>query len=120
MGNRRVQRVAEELKIELGDLLLHHVQDPLIKFVTIIDVQVTNDLKHAKIYLTTLCDTDKKYLCLKGLNRAKKYLRHLLNERMRLKIIPMLHFHLDETWEKGQKIELILSDIKNEQVTEKS
>jgi len=116
MENRRVQRVAEEIKTEGGDLLLHHVQDPLIGFVTIVDVRVSDDLKHARIYVSRLGEEEDGKRTLQGLQRAKNYLRHLLKDKIRLKTIPELHFFLDSTWEQGKRIDNILNNLNNEKL----
>ena len=86
------------------------VKDPNVKFVTVTDAHVTNDLSYAKIYVTVL---NKEYITetLKALNNAKGFIRNELKNRMDIRNIPELEFVYDESIEYGSKIEKIIEDI---------
>src|SRR5699024_7255596 len=107
----RRDRVAEEIKKELGDLITTRVKDPAVRLVTITDVDVSPDLKHAKIYVgmfDILGSGDQAAEVLAGLQRARGFLRHALGQRMRLRVLPELRFYEDATERKAQQLEQVI------------
>ncbi len=108
MATHRMESVARELQEEISHILQRDIDDPLIGFVTITDVDITPDLKHARVYFSVLGDEEQKRESSKGVRRAAKYIRGLIAERMDLRYTPTLTFVLDETAEKAQRIELLL------------
>jgi len=84
------------------------LQDPLIGFATVTGVEVTADLKHAKVFVSVLGDEESKQSTMKALRRGHKYIRAVLADRITLKSIPELNFRLDETAERAQRIEILL------------
>jgi ribosome-binding factor A len=111
---KRSERVAEELKREVSDIILRRIKDPSIGFVTLTFVQLTDDLKLAKIYFTVLGDKVKISETKKALNRAVGFIRSELRGRLDLKFIPEIKFYYDDTIEKATKIEELLNKIKSE------
>ncbi|HET7629100.1 MAG TPA: 30S ribosome-binding factor RbfA [Bacillales bacterium] len=111
MSNLRANRVAEQMKKELGDLLSRRLKDPRIGFVTVTDVEVTGDLQLAKIFLTVLGDENKKEATLNGLEKAKGFIRSEIGKRIRLRKTPELTFHWDESFEHGARIDELLHDL---------
>lgn len=112
MDNIRANRVAEQIKKEIGDILSQKVKDPRIGFVTITDVEVTGDLQQAKIYISVLGDEDKKQDTLLGLSKANGFIRSEIGRRIRLRKTPEVFFEIDEATEYGNHIETILRDLK--------
>ena len=112
MEYKRSERVAGDLKIQLSDIILKEIKDPLIGFVTITNVIVSDDLKIAKVFFSVLGDSIEKQNSYKGLFRAKKFLRKELSSRIRLKNIPELRFFMDDTSDKISKIDELLKKAK--------
>src|SRR5699024_1600314 len=111
MGNLRANRVAEQIKKELGDILTVKLKDPRVGFVTVTDVEVTGDLQEAKVYISVLGDEEKKEETLLGLAKAKGFIRSEIGKRIRLRKTPEISFEYDEALEYGNRIETILKDL---------
>lgn len=112
MSNLRANRVAEEIKKELGEILTVKLKDPRVGFVTVTDVEVTGDLQQAKIFISVLGDQEKKNETLLGLAKAKGFIRSEIGKRIRLRKTPEISFEYDEALEYGNRIETILRDLK--------
>lgn len=110
MSNIRANRVAEEIKKEMGEILTRKLKDPRIGFVTVTDVEVTGDLQQATIYISVL-DEDKKESTLVGLAKANGFIRSEIGKRIQLRKTPEISFEFDETLERGSRIEQILRDL---------
>lgn len=110
----RANRVGEQMKKELGDIIARKIKDPRVGFVTVTDVQVTGDLQQATVYISILGDEDQKIDTLKGLQKAKGFIRSEIGHRIRLRITPEIEFELDESIDYGNKIESILKQLKDE------
>ncbi len=108
---KRSQRVSDLLREEIAEIVIHRLKDPRIGFVTITGVNVTDDIKIAKIYVSIFKDEDKK-TTLEILNSAKSFIRSELSKRIRMKSIPSIEFRLDTSIEYGNKIDRLLKDIK--------
>lgn len=113
--SKRVNRVAEQMKKELGDIILQKLKDPRIGFVTVTDVEVTGDLQQATVYISVLGSDKEKDQTLKGLSQAKGFIRTEIGQRIRLRITPEIEFKFDESIAYGSRIESLLSQVKNEQ-----
>lgn len=111
MSELRANRVAEQMKKELGEILTVKLKDPRIGFVTITDVEVTGDLQQATIYISVLGDEDEKQESLLGLTKAKGFIRSEIGKRIRLRKTPELTFEFDEAYAYGNRIESILRDL---------
>ena len=105
MNNMRAERVGEQMKQEIMDIVNNKVKDPRVGFLTITDVELTNDLSHAKIFLTVLGSDKEVENTFKALEKATGFIKSELGSRMRLRIIPDLTFEYDESIEYGNKIE---------------
>ncbi|NCO67023.1 MAG: ribosome-binding factor A [Nitrospirae bacterium CG_4_10_14_0_8_um_filter_41_23] len=110
---KRSQRVGDLLREEIADIVIHRLKDPRIGFVTITGVDVTDDIKISKIYVSILRDEDKK-TTLEILNSAKSFIRSELSKRLRMKSIPSIEFILDASIEYGNKIDKLLKKIEGE------
>ena len=114
MSNMRAERVGEQMKQEIMDIVNNKVKDPRVGFLTITDVELTNDLSHAKVYLTVLGSNKEIDNTFKALEKAKGFIKSELGSRMRLRIIPDLTFEYDKSIEYGNKIERMIQDLLNE------
>lgn len=108
MTTHRMESVGRELQEVIAGLLHTEIDDPLIGFVTITDVEMSPDLKHARVYFSVLGDEEQKRDTGRGLRRAAKHLRGLIADRMELRYVPELRFVLDETAERAARIEALL------------
>ncbi len=111
MSELRANRVAEQMKKELGEILTMKLKDPRIGFVTVTDVEVTGDLQQATIYISVLGSEKEKQDTLLGLTKAKGFIRSEIGKRIRLRKTPELLFEFDEAYEYGNRIETILRDL---------
>ncbi|MDA8173441.1 MAG: 30S ribosome-binding factor RbfA [Nitrospiraceae bacterium] len=110
---KRSKRVADLLREELADIIMRRVKDPRLgeKFVTVVDVSVTDDLKLARVYVSTLKKEDREDI-VDILKSARAFMRSELAKRLRMKSIPDLEFFIDTSIEYGSRIEKLLKDIK--------
>jgi ribosome-binding factor A len=97
------------MKQEIADILMRKIKDPRIGFVTITDVEITDDLKNAKVFVSVY--GGDKDASLKGLKSASPFIRSELGRRMRLRVVPEILFRFDSTVEQGAHIMELLRDI---------
>ena len=106
----RTLRVADQIQRELADLVQNEIKDPRVRQITITAVEVTRDYSNAKVFYTTLCNTEENVLVEKGLEHAKGFLRTHLAHRMKLRITPQLHFVFDASVERGVRLSKLIDD----------
>src|SRR5690625_7997306 len=75
MDNTRTNRVAEQMKKEIGEIINQKIKDPRVGFVTVTDIDLTNDLQHATVYVSVLGDESEKEESLIGLSKASGFIR---------------------------------------------
>jgi ribosome-binding factor A len=109
--SHRANRVGEQMKKELSDIIGRKIKDPRIGFVTVTDVQVTGDLQQAKVYISVLGDDEQKENTLKGLAKAKGFIRTEIGHRIRLRKTPEIIFEFDESIDYGNRIENLLHQL---------
>jgi ribosome-binding factor A len=107
----RSDRVADQVRSELGQLLAREVHDPGIGFVTLTRVQVTPDLQHARVFYTALGDETARRNSRRALERAAPFLRKMIGSRLRLRRVPELTFQYDESIAGQDRIEQLISEI---------
>lgn len=111
MPTRRQRRVNALLRQALSELLQREVADPRLGFVTVTGVDTTSDLRQAHVYASFLGNSEEQKEGLEALRKATKYLRRQLAETVYLRYVPELIFHLDESAERGLRIDKILDDL---------
>jgi ribosome-binding factor A len=104
----RTRRVGEQMQRELAQLIQQEIKDPRIGLVTVIAVEVSRDLSHAKVFVSSLNSDEGMQQTLEILGRAKGFLRHELGRRMKLRTIPDLHFVHDESIERGNRLSSLI------------
>ena len=119
MGTQRPERVQEALRQELSRIVQNDIKDPRLGFLTITKVELTKDLRYAKVYFSVLGESKDKHLALKGLNSAKGYIKGLLSDRIKLRFMPEIAFKIDESLEHTKAIYDILDKLKKEKDNEK-
>lgn len=114
MSKQRSERVQEALRQEISKIVLDEIKDPRLGFITITKVELTKDLRYAKIYFSVLGEMKDKTLAMKGLNSAKGYIRSLIADRIKLRFVPDIAFKIDESLEHTKEIYDLLDRIKKE------
>jgi ribosome-binding factor A len=112
MTRLRPERVQEALRQEISRVVLEEIKDPRIGFLTITKVDLTNDLRYAKVYFSVLGGAKEKALALKGLNSAKGYIKGIVADRIKLRLVPEISFRIDESIEHTQEIYDLLRRVK--------
>jgi len=107
----RPDRVGDQIRIELGELLVHAVTDPGIGFITITRVRTTRDLRLVRVYYTVLGDLENRVDTARALKRANSFLRREVGKRLSLRRVPIIEFKFDEAVESENRIEELLSDL---------
>lgn len=115
MGNIRTNRVGEQIRKELSQIIQREIKDPRIGFVTITGVEVTGDLSQAKVYLSIFGSEEQQKDSLRALEKAKGFMRTEIGRRVRLRHTPELLFKIDESVEYGSRIESLLTKIHQEE-----
>jgi len=110
----RGQRVAEQIRRELAELIRQEVKDPRVSFVSLTDVELTPDYAHAKIFFTAISGSDSVPEILEGLRRASGFLRRELGKRVRIHTLPELHFHYDRSVEEGSRLSQLIDQTVRE------
>lgn len=109
----RSRRIAEQIQRELSDIIRLELKDPRVGMITITDVEVTSDHEHAKVFFTQLGNlaADADHAPVKyALEHAAGFLRSELAHRMRLRIVPQLHFEYDESIERGVRLSKLIDE----------
>jgi ribosome-binding factor A len=114
MKHKRCDKVAETIHETISSILSRGLNDPRIGFVTIIAVDVTVDLRLAKIFFTVIGDDLAKKNSEAGLNSAKGYIRRELGKVLSLRLLPEITFTYDHSQEYGNHIDTILREIDKE------
>jgi ribosome-binding factor A len=110
----RPEKVEEFIKEELSEILRREVRDPRIGFVSITDVEVSADLRHARVFVSVLGDEEAKTATMDGLRSAVGYIRRELGGRLQLRHTPEIVFKLDESIERGARVNKLLGDVAKE------
>lgn len=109
---KRSARVGDLIREEVADIIMHKLKDPRLGFITVTEAQVSDDLRHARVYVSVLEDA-KKNETLKILASSARFIRSELSKRVKIKFIPKLVFKLDKSIEYGAKMDKILNEIKS-------
>ena len=109
---KRSQRVGDLIREEVADIMMYRLKDPRIGFVTVTGVDMSPDMKNARVYVSILKEEDRE-LTLEILNSSKSFMRSLLSKRLRMKFIPTVEFRFDTSIEYGYKIDKLLKEIKD-------
>jgi ribosome-binding factor A len=107
-GETRGQRLAEQIRRELAELLRLEVKDPRVRMVSLTDVALSPDYAHARIYFTTLRAPDSLREIQLGLDHAAGFLRRELARHIRLHHVPALHFEHDASVERGERLSRLI------------
>ena len=113
----RTDRVSAQLRRDLGELVHAAVRNRGLASASVSDVEVTRDLAHAKVFVTAL-ETARSAEVVKALNEMARELRFELGRRVRMRTVPELHFHYDDSVDRGERIDNLLRDLPDARPTQ--
>jgi len=116
MASQRMIRTNEEIRREISETINNGLKDPRVQdvLISIVEVDATNDLKTAKVYVSVLADDEVKQDVMEGLNAAGGYIRKELARKVNLRNTPELIFKLDESIEYGVDMFRKIDEVMNE------
>src|SRR6056297_2103561 len=114
MSGQRERKVAEFLKEEVSEIIRREVKDPRIGFVSITDVEVSGDLRHAKVFVSVYGDETEKEETMAGLEKATGFIRKLVGERITTYHTPKIIFRYDDSIEHGVYISNLIKEVREE------
>jgi ribosome-binding factor A len=106
-GFQRSERVAEQVRRDLADLIRTELKDPRVGMISLTDVELTPDYAHAKVFFTTF-NSEHLEEIERGLKRAAGFLRRELGKRIHIHTLPELHFVYDNSIERGTSMSLLI------------
>ena len=104
----RKDRVSEQIRRELAELIRTELKDPRVGMISITDVEVTADYAHAKVFFSTLAGSEHVAEVMTGLQKASGFLRRELGKRISIHMTPQLHFVFDESLERGADLSQLI------------
>ena len=110
----RQEKLGDLIAAELSELLRNRVKDPRVGFASITRVEVSGDLRHAKVFVSVMGTREEQAATMKGLRNATGYLRHELAERIVLRYMPEINFRLDTSIEEGARILELIRQVEEE------
>lgn len=115
MSTQRADRIGESIKRLVSELLQRRLKDARITgMVSVTDVEVSGDLRHAKVFVSVYGDEAVQKQTMEGLRSATGLVRSEVGKQLSLRFAPEIHFKLDESIERGAKIAQLLQQISNE------
>jgi len=112
MQGKRTHRVGQAIQMELSQLILTKVKDPRLGFVTLTHVDVSPDLKSARVFYTVMGDAKAKGDTQKVLERASGFLQRSVASVLNIKYTPKLLFKYDDSLDQGIEVDRVLRDLK--------
>jgi ribosome-binding factor A len=112
MGQVRLDKIQELIKQEVSTMILRELKDPRIGFATITRVEVSGDLRHAKLFVSIMGSEEQKSQTWEGLKSSLGFIRSELGKRIRLRYTPEITMQLDTTLDHSVKIQELLDKVK--------
>ena len=109
-GSYRVNRVRELLVREMSDII-RNLKDPRIRFVTVVDAEITRDLRYAKVFVSVLGDEGEKEQAMEGLGKALGYIRRQVGQRISLRVTPEIKVVYDQTTERAARLTALIDSL---------
>lgn len=113
MNKKRTARISSEVKREISKIIANDLNDPRLTIdamVSVTDVEVTNDLSYADVYISVLGNEKNKDDVMEALDQATGYIKILIGERMRLRTMPEFRFKFDESIERGAYMDKLIAE----------
>ena len=107
---KRSERVGDQIRMEIAEILMTKVKDPRIGFVTVTAVEISDDLRNAKVFVSVLgSDVGRTF---EGLDAARPFIRSELGRRLKLRFVPELSFREDHTADEAAKLYKLMDEMK--------
>lgn len=109
-GYSRKDRVSEQIRRELAELIRTELKDPRVGMISLTDVELTADYAHAKVFFSTLAGSENLPAVMTGLQKASGFLRRELGKRISIHMTPQLHFVFDQSLERGADLSKLIQE----------
>ncbi len=110
----RIKRIEDQIRRVISEIIESKVNDPRVESVYVTDVTVDRELDFANIYVSSLAGATSAEDILAGLQNASSFIRYTLSQEIKLRVMPKLRFYWDETPDRAERIETLLSEIRGE------
>lgn len=110
--NPRALRLADQIQFEISDIIRNRLRDPRKGFITITGVEVTDDLRAARVFVSALGEPAELLQALDLLNHARGFIRTELGQRVKVRFVPEISFKGDDSAARGIKMDKLLDDLK--------
>lgn len=111
----RQEKLGEQIAVEISDLLRTRIKDPRVGFASITHVEVSGDLRHAKIFVSVMGEHEEKKSTIEALHHATGFLRRELAARLTVRFMPEIVFKLDNSIEQGTRILGLIRQLETEE-----
>lgn len=115
MSSRRVLKAAEAIREVVSTAILLELRDPRVQNVTVTRVEVSGDMRNAKVFVSVMGDEAQEKLSLHGLRNSAGYLQQRVGERIETRYIPRLSFEIDKGVKNSLKVAAILDQVRKEE-----
>jgi len=112
--SHRQEKIGEQIAADISDLMRTRVKDPRIGFVSVTRVEVSGDMRHAKVYVSIMGSPEERKETMRGLTKATGFLRHELAGRLTLRYMPEIAFKLDNSIEEGSRVLELIKQVSQE------
>jgi len=114
----RIEKLNHQIRRELSEILQRQVKDPRLgSLLSVTDVTLSSDLRHAKIFVSCICTEEEQQEMLKTLNGATHFFRKELTKSLQLRYIPELSFHWDDSIARADRLMQLLDQVSTEEKT---
>jgi ribosome-binding factor A len=116
MSSHRLERVNAQIQREISELIQQHLRDPrLTEFIAVTEATTSPDLKHCKIFVSSIGGQQEEEQVLAALNSASGFLRTALAKRIKMRFTPELHFAWDSSIEHGDRVLRLIDQVQSEE-----
>lgn len=113
IGYKRADRVADQIRMEVADILMRKIKDPRVRSVTVTDVELTNDLRIARVFVTAMGTDAEEREIFAGLAKASGFVRSELGRRLTLRYLPEVVFVKDVSGPRGDRVLRLLDELQS-------
>ncbi len=114
MAKHRLEKVSRAIKQAASEIILYHLRDPRLGFVTVTRVETSRDLKYAKVHVSVMGESADAKKTLQGLRHARGYIQVELSKRVPMRYVPEISFELDESVKKSIDLARLLNRLQQE------
>ncbi len=114
MGEIKIERIREQIKVKCARVIMEDLNDPRAGFITVQNVELSKDLRHAKVYVSVLGEEAERRRVMRMLKDATGFIQRAVAGSLRTRVTPALNFVLDTSIDKSFKVAAILDEIKKE------